>query len=141
MERTGILMEQGTPAQLSRQELRDKIARLAIPSDAKVLLDQLATATVDIGGRVIRAGQRILTFILEAVQMFPKTAFGLVAAFVVSTLIAAIPLLGPMLSPLLTPLILAFGIANGALADLRDGAIHARLRVLENDFTTLIRPA
>jgi len=118
----------------SKRELIDRIERLAISADAKVLLGKLVEIGVEIGGRVIQAGRRILAFILETMKLFPNTAFGLIVAFVVATLIAAIPLLGAVLSPLLVPLLLAFGLTAGALADLKEGAIRARVRKLEDEF-------
>lgn len=125
----------------SRAELRDQIERLAIPADAKAVLDGLAGVTVRVGSTLIHAGRHILVFILEAVRMFPHTTFGLIAASVISMLIAAVPFLGVVLAPMLTPLLLAFGLAAGALADLRDGALRGRIRRLEDDFLSLARAA
>lgn len=120
----------------SKRYLRDRIDRLAVSADAKALLYDLADITLDIGGKVVSAGRQILAFVLDLVKRFPDTAFGVIVALVVSSLIAAIPLLGVVLGPLLTPLLLAFGLASGALADLKEAAIRSRVSHLERHFMT-----
>lgn len=115
------------------RDLLDAIDRLPISADAKALLGSLSGTTLRIGDAVVRIGQRILAFLMEAVQRFPNTAFGVLTGFVVSSLITSIPILGPVLGPLLTPLLLAFGLANGAIADIKDGALRTRVRKLEDD--------
>jgi hypothetical protein len=87
-----------------------------------------------LGGQVISAGRQILAFVLDLVQRFPNNAFGVIIALVLSSLIAAIPLLGGVLGPLLTPVLLAFGLASGALADLKEAAVRLRISQLERHF-------
>lgn len=118
----------------SKRYLRDRIDRLAISADAKALLYDLADVTLEIGGKIVAAGRQILTFLFDLAKRFPNTAFGVIVALVVSSLIAAIPLLGVVLGPLLTPLLLAFGLASGALADLKEAAIRARVSQIERHF-------
>ncbi len=132
---------QPTPAFVlpTHQELMDQLDRLAMSADAKAVLARLADVTVTIGGKLVRAGRRILAFVIDAVQRFPNTTFGLIAALVVSSLIASVPFLGAVLGPLLSPLLLAFGIGMGALADLKESALRARGRHLEQEFGA-IRP-
>jgi hypothetical protein len=120
----------------SKRYLRDRIDRLAISADSKALLYDLADITVDVGGKVVSAGRQILAFVLDLVKRFPNTAFGVIVALVVSSLIGAIPLFGVVLGPLLTPLLVAFGLASGALADLQEGAIRSRVSQLERHFMT-----
>lgn len=114
----------------------DRIDRLSVSADAKALLNDLLELAIDVGGRVIDAGRRILAFIFDLVERFPNTAFGVIVALVVSTLIASIPLLGLVLGPLLSPLLLAFGLAAGAIADLKDAPLRARVGVLERHFAS-----
>lgn len=120
----------------SKRYLRDRIDRLAISADAKALLYDLADVTLEIGGKIVAAGRQILAFLFDLAKRFPNTAFGVIVALVVSSLIAAIPLLGVVLGPLLTPLLLAFGLASGALADLKEAAIRSRVSQLERHFIT-----
>ena len=128
-------IEQSTTFVLpTRQELMNRLDRLAMSADAKAVLARLAEVTVTISGTLVRAGRRILAFVLDAVQRFPSTAFGLIAALVVSSLITSVPFLGAVLGPLLSPLLLAFGIGMGALTDLKESALRARVRHLEEEF-------
>jgi len=121
----------------SKRQLLDHIDRLTISADAKAILANLVDAGTEIGGKLVYVGRRILDFALETMKLFPNTAFGLILAFVVATLIATVPLLGAILSPVLTPLLLAFGLASGAIADLRDAAISARVRRLADEFSAM----
>jgi hypothetical protein len=113
------------------------IENLSISADAKAILIDIARATVKTGGQIIRAGQRILSFVIGLVREFPNTTFGALVAWVVSSLIASIPLLGVVLGPLLGPLLLALGISAGALVDLKDRALTVRIRHLESEFASL----
>lgn len=122
-------------------ELLASIDRLALSADAKAIISRLADITAEIGGAIVQVGRRILTFVLECVKLFPNTAFGVIVALVVSMLIASIPFLGVVLGPLLTPLLVAFGLAAGALADLREGALRARIMRLEAEFRALTAAA
>ena len=123
----------------SKRVLRDQIERLSISADAKALLNDLLDVVIEVGGRVIAAGRQILAFIFELVQRFPNTTFGVIVALVVSSLIASIPLLGLILGPLLSPLLLAFGLVAGAIADLKDAPLRARVADLERHFASATR--
>lgn len=125
----------------TKRVLRDRIDRLSVSADAKALLNDLLEMAIDVGGRVIDAGRRILAFVFDLVERFPNTTFGVVVALVVSTLIASIPLLGLVLGPLLSPLMLAFGLAAGAIADLKDAPLRARVGALERHFVSATRHA
>lgn len=121
----------------SKRDLLASIDRLTISADAKALLNDLATITIEVAGKMVAAGRQILAFVLDMMKRFPNTAFGLIVALVISTLVAAIPLLGIVLGPLLAPLLLAFGIGAGALADLRSTEIRARVGQLETHFASV----
>ncbi len=125
----------------SKRALRDRIDRLSMSADAKALLNDLLDVVIDVGGRIIAAGRQILAFIFDLVRRFPNTAFGVIVALVVSSLIASIPLLGLILGPLLSPLLLAFGLAAGAIADLKDAPLRARVADLEQYFAAETRRA
>lgn len=118
----------------TRRELLDGIERLDISADAKLLLSNLATMTLNVGGRLIEAGRRILAFAFELARAFPNTAFGVIIAVIASMLIASVPLLGGLLGPLLAPLLIAFGLTSGALTDLKDGSLRRRVATLEDEF-------
>lgn len=124
-----------------KRVLRDRIDRLSVSADAKALLNDLLEIALDVGGRVIDAGRRILAFIFDLVERFPNTTFGVIVALVVSTLIASIPLLGLALGPLLSPSFLAFGLAAGAIADIKDAPLRARVNALERHFASATRHA
>ena len=121
----------------SRADVIGGIERLALSADAKALLAQIADTSTTVGGQIIYIGRRIIGFILDLLRSFPNTAFGLIAGFVVATLIASIPLVGALIGPLLTPLLLALGIAKGALADLQQGEIGQRVAMLEGELRAI----
>lgn len=123
----------------SKRVLRDQIERLSISADAKALLNDLLDVVIEVGGRVIAAGRQILAFIFGLVRRFPNTTFGVIVAMVVSSLITSIPLLGLILGPLLSPLLLAFGLVAGAIADLKDAPLRARVADLERHFASATR--
>ena len=125
---------------LSLAEIRDKIERMPLSADAKAILSDIAVVTLDVGGVLIAAGRKILSFVFDLVQRFPNTAFGALAASVVSALIASVPLFGVVLGPLLAPLLLALGLAAGALTDLKERAVAARFERLEKEFLALSAP-
>lgn len=133
-----MTQELAAPSPLpSRRALLDRIEGLAIPADAKVLLARLLTTTLEVGGRIVEVGRRILAFALDLAKSFPNVAFGVTVALIMSMLIASVPLLGGLLAPLLTPLLLALGLGVGALADLREGAMARRVARLEDEFRAL----
>lgn len=115
----------------TKRDLRSRIDRLSLSADAKAVLNDILEVVVDVGGRVISVGRQVLTFVLDMMRRYPNTAFGLIVALVISTLIASIPLLGIVLGPLMAPLLLAFGLAAGAVADLKDAPMRARVAQLE----------
>jgi len=121
----------------SKRYLLASIDQLAISADAKALLYDLAAITIEVAGKLVAAGRKILAFIFDLMKRFPNTAFGLIVALAISTLVASIPLLGLVLGPLLAPIFLAFGIGAGALADLHGPEIRARVGQLETHFSEL----
>ena len=122
---------------LTKREVLDRLDRLSMPADAKRILAQVAVATVEVGGKLVEAGRRIVSFLLEAFHWFPNTTVSVIVSLTVSMLIASVPILGTMLAPLLTPLLLAFGLTRGALADIQDNALRGRIDGLEAEFRGL----
>jgi hypothetical protein len=116
---------------IDRAMIERRIERLEISADMKALLSSLVDKTIEIGGRIIDVGARIIAFILELAKAYPGIAFGVVAALVLSYLISMIPVIGPLLSPILTPLLLIVGVSLGALDDLTDGGMRAKLQALQ----------
>ena len=98
--------EQSVPL-LSLFDIQRRIDNLNISSDAKMILYDLAAVTAEVGGKIVSAGRRILSFIFDLVKRFPNTAFGLIVGYVLSALLASIPFLGPLLAALIGPLLLA----------------------------------
>lgn len=121
----------------TRRDLLDRIERLDVSADAKLVLANIATVTMEVGGRIVEAGRRIVAFAFELAKSFPNTIFGLIVALILSSLIASIPLLGGMLGALLAPLLLAYGLGSGAMQDLKDGALRRRVTELESEFRTI----
>ncbi|WP_426041697.1 hypothetical protein [Brevundimonas sp. TWP2-3-4b1] len=117
---------------IDRAMINRRIERLAISADLKSLLTSLLDTTIEIGGKLIDLGARVVAFVLEFAKAYPGIAFGIAIALVLSFLIGAIPVIGPLLSPFLTPLLLIIGVGLGALDDLTDGGMRERLKGLQS---------
>ena len=122
----------------TKHQLLERIDSLPISADAKALLHDLVSVSVEVGGRLIAVGRRIVAFVFDMVRDFPNTTFGLIVAFVISALIASVPIIGPILSAFLAPLLVAFGLAKGALADLQHRQITGRVKALESEFAAVV---
>lgn len=116
---------------IDRATINRRIKRLNVSADMKVILSSMVDTTIEIGGKLIDLGARVIAFIFELAKAYPGVAFGVVAALVLSYLISSIPMIGPLLSPFLTPLLLVIGIGLGALNDLTDSGMRARLDGLQ----------
>jgi hypothetical protein len=120
-----------TPPPLDRAAINRRIDRLDVSADMKSVLSRLVDATIVVAGKLVDIGARVMTFVFELAKAYPGIAFGAVVALVLSYLISSIPVVGPVLSPVLTPLLLIIGISLGALDDLTDGGMRARLANLQ----------
>lgn len=118
---------------LSRSELNERIERLALSADAKVLLGQIADTTAKVGKTVIAIGRQVLTFVFDLLRQFPNTAFGVIVGVVLTMLVASVPFVGAALGALLGPLLIALGLVKGAIADLQNSAISARVAAFESE--------
>lgn len=110
-----------------RRDTLDRIDRLAVSADAKVLLARLLDATATVAGRVVEIGRRILSFVMDTVRLFPNTTFGVIIGYVMMLLIGSMAALGALLGPMLGPLLVALGMGIGAVIDVQDGALRARV--------------
>jgi hypothetical protein len=122
----------------SRRELHRQLDRLDIAADAKVALAELTDFSAKVGEKVVEVGRRIVAFALELIRQFPNLTFCAIMAMVLTTLIAAIPLLGPPLSALLGPLLMAAGVATGSLMELADGDLRGRIALLTTEFDRIL---
>jgi len=122
---------------IDRAEIQRRIERLELSADLKVLLSSLVDMTVEIGGKLIDVGGRILTFTFELAKAYPGVTFGVLTALVLSYLVGSIPVLGPVLSPALTPLLLIIGIGLGALNDLAHGPMRQQLSNLRDQLQSV----
>lgn len=122
---------------VDRATINRRIERLNVSADMKVILSSVVDTTIEVGGRLVDLGARVIAFVFELAKAYPGVAFGVVAALVLSYLISSIPVIGPLLSPFLTPLLLIVGIGLGALDDLTDGGMRARLSGLQAQLKTV----
>ena len=126
-----MLETSGNALRIDRTTINRRIERLNVSADMKVILSSLVDTTIEVGGKLIDIGARVIAFVFELAKAYPGLAFGAVAALVLSYLISSIPIVGPLLSPFLTPLLLIIGIGLGALNDLTDSGMRARLDGLQ----------
>lgn len=116
---------------IDRGMLARRIERLNVSADVKALLSSMIDKTIEVGGKLVNIGARVMEFVFELAKAYPGVAFGIVAALVLSFLISSIPVVGPLLTPILTPLLLIVGVSLGALDDLTDGGMRDRLHGLQ----------
>lgn len=130
------MSDENSALSFDRADFMRRIERLDVPADVKVIIAKLFDVTVNVGGRLINLGARIVGFTFELAKAYPGLAFGVVAALVLSYLISSLPGVGPVLSPILTPLLLIIGITLGALDDITNGGMRVRLATLEEQLRT-----
>jgi hypothetical protein len=92
---------------------------------------------LDVGGRVISFGRKILAFAIELAAKFQNVIFGVIIALVLSAVLATLPLLGPAISALLTPLLIALGIARGAIEDFNNISVQREIDGLKQRMSML----
>lgn len=120
-------LETPTKAALAR-----RVEQLDISADAKSILISIADITATAGETVIVIGRQILGFIFDLFRQYPNSSFGIIAGFVVGTLIGAIPFVGAALAAVFTPLLMALGLAKGAVVDIGNAEIRSRITDFEN---------
>jgi hypothetical protein len=111
----------------TRRILLEQLERSEMAADAKLLLAKLLDVTVRIGDELIAVGRSVVSFVFETLRLFPHIALGVIVGFVLSWLIASAAVVGAVLGPLLGPLLIAFGIGAGAVMDVQDGGLRARV--------------
>ncbi len=108
----------------SRRDLMDRLERVELSADAKLVIAKLLDTTIIVGQKVFEIGKQVLAFVFDIMKRFRGIAFGVGLALTVSFLVASTPLIGGALAALMTPLLLAFGLIQGALEDVRNGALR-----------------
>ena len=126
-------------ASLPERKLAQAIEKTAISADTKAILIDLSRITMKIGGKVVAIGRKILAFVLDLLKAFPAITMGILVALVISSLIAAVPLIGPPLAGVLTPLLLALGIGAGALKDFASDDLKKRIDTLASSFSAIFK--
>jgi hypothetical protein len=126
---------------LTLRKIRGQIDRLAVSADAKALLMDIASMTVQVGEWIVAIGRKIVSFALDLSKRFPNTAFGIVIALVLGALVASafggIPLVGAVLVAKLQAIILLFGIAKGAMADMSLTSVGGEVDIFVKDLNPL----
>ena len=122
---------------LPTRKLNELIERTSLSADMKALLIDVASITAKVAGTVITIGRKILTVVLDLVKIFPSVTLGVLAALVISALIASIPLVGGLLAGALSSILLLVGVGKGALQDLSSPALEERITSFVNSLSAL----
>lgn len=122
---------------LPTRKLNELIERTSLSADMKALLIDVASITAKVAGTVITIGRKILTVVLDLVKVFPSVTLGVLAALVISALIASIPLVGGLLAGALSSILLLVGVGKGALQDLSSPALEERITSFVNSLAAL----
>jgi len=97
----------------------------------------LAKISIEIGGKILAFGRKLIAFVLELAEKFQNVVFGILIAMAVSAVLATLPLLGPAISTLLTPLLIALGIAKGAIEDFKNMSVQREIDALKQRMSIL----
>lgn len=116
------------------RKIIDRIDRMDASADAKALLRDLARITVRVGEIVVAIGRKVVDFAFELMKAFPNTVFGLIIGLIVAALVGSVPVLGALLAPLAV----AFGLAKGALEDVKNSGLRGRVADLERAVATVV---
>ena len=122
---------------LPNRKLTDLIERTNLSADMKALLTDIATITTKVAGKLISIGRKILTVVFDLIKLFPAITIGVIAALVLTSIIAAIPLIGGVLAGALSSILLLLGIGKGALTDLSSPALNERIQNFVNSLSAL----
>jgi len=126
---------------ISLRRIKSYIRNLEIPAEAKVILDKLLKATVNVGGQLYRIGRKVVEIAIILATKFPATTFALILTSFINFLIAAIPLLGPVLAPIVGPLVTATGVVLGAYKDITEPELRERMEELVGSIKKLFSAA
>ncbi len=122
---------------LPERKLAELLNRTSLSADMKANLITLSKVTINIGGKILMIGRKILSVAFEFVKTFPNMTFGVIIALIITSLIAAIPLFGPALAAALSSLLLLLGFAKGALNDFRSDKFDERIQRFLGSFSAL----
>ena len=122
---------------LPARNLKDLIERTNLSADMKALLTDISAITMKVAGTLITIGRKILTIVFDLIRVFPTITVGVVAALVLTSIIASIPLVGGALAGALSSILLLLGIGKGALTDLSNPALNDRIESFVNSLSAL----
>jgi hypothetical protein len=122
---------------LPLRKIEEMLDRTDLSADTKSIVLDLANRTIVVAGQIIEIGRKIVSFAIELAKTIPNTLFGVALALVMTALISGIPIFGALLAGLLKSILLIFGIAQGALADMRSGDLGSRIENLLVQFAPL----
>ena len=122
---------------LPLRKIEEMLDRTDFSADTKSIVLQVASRTMVVAGQIVQIGRKIVSFAFELAKTIPNTLFGVALALVMTALISGIPIFGALLAGLLKSILLIFGIAQGALADMRSGELGSRIENLLAQFAPL----
>lgn len=123
---------------MPERKLVELIERLNLSADMKAILRDIARVTVRVGAKVLSIGRKIMAFVLDLIKAFPTITLGVIAALVLTSLIAGIPLLGGVLAGMVSTLLVVLGISAGALNDFTNDKLSDRIGALVSSFSALM---
>lgn len=100
---------------LSKKDLEQRIEKLEISADVKLLLASFIGATAKIGNVVLKIGRRILEIVFDLVKRHPNFTFAIVMYLVGALLLSVAPWLAPILVPIVEVMTLVFALVKDHL--------------------------
>jgi len=93
------------------------IDNLNISSETKVILNEVKALVINIKGKLVKVGLKIIETIIYLIKKYPNTIMGLLIGLAFGLLLSSIPLIGWIIGPIITPLSAALGLAYGYMTD------------------------
>ena len=112
---------------LPQRKLDELIERTNLSADMKALLSDIAKITVKVTGKIISIGRKVLSVVFEFVKLFPGITLGVIAALVITAIIASVPVIGGVLAGALSSILLLIGVGKGALLDLTNSSLNQKI--------------
>jgi hypothetical protein len=101
------------------EKIRSYIESLSVSAEVKVMLFKLQDFTVDLGGKVIKFGKKVIEIAIMLASKYKMATFGLILGALLTFLIGTIPIIGDALSGFLGTWIMLLGFLKGLWEDLK----------------------
>jgi len=101
----------------SEEQIFSCLDNINVSSETKAILNEVKNMVINIGGKLIKIGLKIIETIIFLLKKYPNTVMGLIIGLAFGLLLSSVPLVGWIIGPVVTPLSAALGLAVGYMQD------------------------